>query len=232
LPSLRRAPVALVCVGALYALGAFAAEPLLGRDWQPLLGAGAWLLLAAGVRDLTSDERSQVAAVVAVATTGELVFSLGLGFYAYRWHNLPLYVPAGHGLVFTAGLRLSRAPVLARNARLVGAVALAAGAAWAAVELRGGAHDELGIVGLAILAAFVLAGPRPALYACIFVIAGVLELYATAVGTWHWAAASHVLHISAANPPCAVAGGYVLVDALALRLRRLPRRAVRTPELV
>ena len=52
------------------------------------------------------DERSQVAAVVVVATCGELVFSLGLGFYSYRWHNLPLYVPPGHGLVFAAAIRL------------------------------------------------------------------------------------------------------------------------------
>src|ERR1700682_4772621 len=42
----------------------------------------------------------QVLCAILVATTGEVVLSLGWGLYSYRHFLIPLYVPAGHGLVY------------------------------------------------------------------------------------------------------------------------------------
>lgn len=211
-------PETLAAAASVYAGAAFAVEPLLGRGGQPLLGAGAWTRLLASARKLNRAERWRAAIVIVVATCGEVLFSLELGFYSYRWHNVPLYAPAGHGLILIAALWLRRLPALARNARPVCAAAPACAAAWPAVEVVcGGRADELGLVSVCVLAYALARAGDPLLYACILRVVTPLELYATATGAWHWAAASHVLHVTPANPPCTVGGGYVL-DALALRI--------------
>ena len=217
----RRAasPDAVVALAAVYAVGAFTLEHHLGRGAQPILAAGAWLLLLAAMHGLAPADRARIAALVLVATAGEIVFCLWLGLFTYRWHNLPAYVPPGHGLVFLAGLRLSRAPPVVRNASTVTAFALLAALAWVALGLVLDTEpDELGVVGLAVLAFFLIRGRRPLLYACVFFVAGPLELYATAIGSWHWATPSPLLHLTSANPPSAIPAGYILFDALALRL--------------
>jgi hypothetical protein len=208
-----------VGLAAAYAVAAFSVEPHLGRAAQPVLGAGAWLFLLAAVRGLESADRARIAALVLVATVGEVVFCLWLGLFRYRWQNLPSYVPPGHGLIFLAGLRLSRSPAIRRRASAVTGAALLAAFVWCALGLiLDSPPDELGVVGLGVLAFFLTRGRRPLLYACVFCVAGPLELYATSIGTWHWVSPSPLLHLTSANPPSAIPAGYILFDALALRL--------------
>src|SRR5207237_6234608 len=44
---------------------------------------------------------------LAIATVGECTASLGWGLYTYRLHNIPLFVPPGHALLYTAGVALA-----------------------------------------------------------------------------------------------------------------------------
>jgi hypothetical protein len=216
-----------LALAGVYAVVAFAAEPALGFDGQAALGVGAWLLLLAAARSAGRRDRARVAAVIVVATAGEALFSLWLGVFTYRWHNIPAYVPPGHGLILLASLRMARG-VGAARARLVAIAALGTALAWAAVGLLLDPRpDALGAIGLAVLTLFLARGRRPLLYACVFFVAGPLELYATSVGTWHWARIAPLLRIPAANPPCAIPAGYILFDALGLRLLSLARRARR-----
>ena len=46
--------------------------------------------------------------MVAFATVGEVTGSLVWGVYTYRLHNLPLFIPPAHGLVYLSGLALAR----------------------------------------------------------------------------------------------------------------------------
>ena len=67
--------------------------------------------------------RLQVLTLVCVATALEIIGSIGWGAYRYRLGNLPLFVPAGHGLFYLAALRTASLPLLQRNAtRIVVAV--------------------------------------------------------------------------------------------------------------
>src|SRR5439155_14982928 len=92
------------------------------------LGAATWVALAAALRPLPLERRLQALVVVAVATGAEVVGSIVWGVYSYRLHNLPLFVPPGHGLVYLAGISLSEAAFIRARARLfVGAVASCAG---------------------------------------------------------------------------------------------------------
>ncbi len=49
-----------------------------------------------------------------------------------------------------------------------------------------------------------------------FVSSASLELYGTAIGTWHWARTLPGLGIPDGNPPSGVASGYVWFDVMAL----------------
>ena len=70
-----------------------------------------WLVLAAALWPLAPLVRAQALGVVLFATIGEVTGSLVWGVYHYRLHNLPLFIPPAHGLVYLSGLAL--APVAA-----------------------------------------------------------------------------------------------------------------------
>ncbi|HIE00566.1 MAG TPA: hypothetical protein EYP59_09790 [Thiotrichaceae bacterium] len=52
-------------------------------------------------------ERLSLILCVVYATAGEMFLSLVWGLYEYRLHNIPLFVPPGHALLFTLGLLLA-----------------------------------------------------------------------------------------------------------------------------
>src|SRR5215467_14424914 len=83
----------------------FVAIGLAGQLW---LGAATWAVLLAAIWRLPMERRVQTLLVVAVATCMEVVGSILWGVYTYRLHNLPLFVPPGHGLVYLAGISLSQ----------------------------------------------------------------------------------------------------------------------------
>jgi hypothetical protein len=208
---------------------AFAVEPLAGRGGELAIGLTTWLALLVSVRSSSPSERAQVAAVVLIATAGEVLGSLVLGLYEYRRGGIPAFVPPGHGLVYLAGCRLARSPAVRAHARMVVRLAIAGTIGWALAGLTVGTRpDVAGALAAIALVGFLVRGREPALFASMLFFVAVLELYGTAMGTWQWAAHWPGLHISQANPPSGVAAGYCAFDALALRLGpRLQRTAMR-----
>jgi hypothetical protein len=192
-------------------------ERMAGSTGELALGALTWLALFAACRQLGRDERRRVAALVAVATAGEVLGSLILGLYAYRRGGIPAFVPPGHGLVFLAGMRLSRV----RRPRALVAVAFALTVGWGiARALAGAPPDSAGVIAAVGLGAVLLRSRRAALFAAMVLVVDGLELDGTALGTWTWATTWPGLHLSLGNPPLGAALGYVAFDWLALRLTR------------
>src|SRR6516162_11439980 len=72
------------------------------------LGVLTWLVLLCALWPLPALARAQALGVVAVATVGEVAGSIVWGVYHYRLHDLPLFVPPGHGLVYLTGLAVAR----------------------------------------------------------------------------------------------------------------------------
>jgi hypothetical protein len=218
---LRRSPTAFTLAVLAYIGGALALEPHVGPAGVLAIGAATWLFLIAAVRSLPRAEALRVGAVVLVATGGEILGSLILGLYAYRRGGIPAFVPPGHGLVYLAGLRLSESRRVREHAR---AAAIAIGVGWVALTLR---HDVVGAIAMAALLGLIARGR--ALYACMFFMVALLELYGTGMGTWAWAHHWPGLPLSMGNPPSGVAVGYCAFDALALRLGPRLDRATRLP---
>ena len=75
-----------------------------GIGRQRLIGAATWLLLIVLVRREPRVIQAQVATLVVLATLLEYSASPLLGLYTYRLHNVPSFVPPGHGLVYLAAV--------------------------------------------------------------------------------------------------------------------------------
>jgi hypothetical protein len=207
---------------AAYLAAGLAIDTQLGRHGQLVLGAVTWLVLIAFCVPLDRTRRLQVAGVVCFATLGEVTGSLIWGVYTYRLHNLPAFIPPGHGLVFLCGLALAGA---LRERPLVW-VAAAGAVGWAVAGLTVLPRlDVAGAFGIPLLCVFLWRSPARATYAGVFLVVAALEFYGTAIGTWRWAEHLPGLGIPDGNPPSGVASGYVWFDVMGLlvatRLARL-----------
>jgi len=202
-------------------LGLFADSKVTALWQQYLLGFLTFLVLYLATLKAPREQRAQVWTCVAVATCFEIFGSLVWGVYRYRMHNLPLFVPPGHGIVYLFGFLAAQTPLVQRHGRRVAYAVLAVAGAWAALGLTvlpiaTGRIDVQGALCLPVFAYFLLRSPRWPLFAAIFVIVSVLEISGTTFGNWYWLPVAPWTHIPSGNPPSAIAGGYGVIDASVL----------------
>jgi hypothetical protein len=199
--------------GPAYLTALLAVDTQVGLHAQLALGALTWLVLLAGLRPLEPLARAQALAVVAFATLGEVTGSLVWGVYTYRLHNLPMFIPPAHGLVYLSGIALASVVRM----RLVVGLAAIASIGWGLAGLTVLPRlDVAGAVGVPLLCLFLWRSRVRASYAGVFLVVAALELYGTSIGTWRWAAELPGLGIPDGNPPSGVASGYVWFDVMAL----------------
>jgi hypothetical protein len=203
----------LAAAGAAYLAALLALDTQVGRGGQALLGVLTWLVLLAALVPMRPLVRAQALGVVAFATVGEMTGSLLWGVYRYRLHNLPLFIPPAHGIVYLSGLALAGAVPARALVRCAAAGAIAWGVAGLTVLPR---LDVAGAVGVPLLCLFLWRSRQRAVYAGVFLVVAALEVYGTSIGTWRWARELPGLGIPDGNPPSGVASGYVWFDVMAL----------------
>ena len=184
-----------------------------GEVGECTLGVLTWLVLLGALWPLPALARAQALGVVAFATIGEVAGSIVWGIYHYRSHDLPLFVPPGHGLVYLTGLAVAR---IVGERRIVCAAAVGSvgwGLAGLTVLPR---LDVAGGLGVAVLGAFLWRSRARATYAGVFFVVAALELYGTSIGAWHWTRTLPGIGITAGNPPSGAASGYVGFDVMAM----------------
>ncbi|MFL6137047.1 MAG: hypothetical protein ACJ74O_04520 [Frankiaceae bacterium] len=188
-----------------------------GITGQRLLGLGTWLVLAGLLARETGRVRAQVGVVVAFASLIEYTFSGALHVYVYRLHNVPLFVPPGHGLVYLGALAFGRSRFARERARALVAATLVAGGGYALWGLTLAPRlDALGAFWFGCLALFCLRGRVPTVFVGAFVIVTYLELLGTSLGSWTWQPHDFTGIVAIGNPPSGAAGGYGFFDAAAL----------------
>lgn len=202
-------------------IGLFADSRVTALWQQDLLGALTFSVLFLAALKAPKEQRVQVWACVVVATGFEIIGSLVWGVYRYRLHNLPLFVPPGHGIVYLFGLLAAQTPVVTRYGRRVAHIVLAGAGTWAVAGLTllpviTGRFDVQGALCLPVFAYFLLRSPRWPLFAAIFVIVSELEICGTTFGSWSWMPVAPYTHIPSGNPPSVIAGGYCVIDASVL----------------
>jgi hypothetical protein len=196
-----------------YLAALLALDTQAGYSVQIGLGLLTIAVLLAALRPLAPLARAQALGVVLFATLGEVTGSLVWGVYHYRLHNLPLFIPPAHGLVYLSGLALAR--TLPKRPVVWAAAALAAGWGIAGLTMLP-RLDVAGAFGVPLLLVFLWRSRSRATYAGVFLVVAALELYGTSIGTWRWARTLPGLGIADGNPPSGVASGYVWFDVMAL----------------
>jgi hypothetical protein len=237
-------PAVAGAAGAAYLAGLLALDRYASYHEQLALGVVTFAVLAAALSRVSREARVQTIGVVCFATVGEVTGSLLWGVYHYRLHNLPLFVPPAHGLVYLTGFALARslgawppgpclvpgtaqcashkglvetrqASAVRARALVIAAAAVAAG--WGLLGLTVlPRRDVAGAIGVPLLLLFLWRGRNRAIYAAVFLVVASLELYGTAIGTWRWERDLPGLGIPDGNPPSGVASGYVWFDVMAL----------------
>jgi hypothetical protein len=199
--------------GPAYLTALLALDTQVGRSGQLVLGGLTCVVLLAALRPLPGLARAQAVGVVCFATVGEATGSLLWGVYHYRLHNLPLFIPPAHGLVYLSGVALAGVVPARRLVPLAAVAATAWGLAGLSILPQ---LDLAGAFGVPLLLAFLWRSRFRAAYAGVFVVVAALELYGTSIGTWRWAVQLPGTGIADGNPPSGVASGYVWFDVMAL----------------
>lgn len=189
-----------------------------GIEKQNALGVCGWVFLIGLLLGENKEIRVQVAIAVAFATVGEHFASPFMGGYTYRFHNVPAYVPPGHGMVYLTAVALARSGFFQTYAREIAAFVVLVCGAWSfwGISGLGEQGDWVGALLFVVFLIYLFKGRSPMVYLAAFFITTWLELIGTAVGTWKWAAIDPVLKLPQGNPPSGVAAWYCLVDAVAL----------------
>jgi hypothetical protein len=212
-------PGRLATAGVVYLAVLLAVDHFASFHEQLLLGVLTWTVLLVALPLFELERRVQALAVVVAATCGEVTGTIVWGVYAYRLHNLPLFIPPAHGLVFLTGVALSRTAPARRHPTLLVGGAASIAVAWALAGLTVlPRKDVAGAAGVLLLVAFLWRSRSRAVYASVFLVVAALELYGTSIGTWKWAKELPGLGIPDGNPPSGVASGYVWFDVMALLL--------------
>ena len=205
---------------------------------QRLLGVGTWTVLALLLVREVPLVRMQTAVVVVFASLVEYTCSPLLGVYLYRFHNVPAYVPPGHGLIYLAALAIGRSGYVRTHTRVLTALVVVVGGSWALYGVTLASRpDALGAFWFLCLLGFLRWGPSRGLYVGAFLVVSYLELLGTSLGTWSWQPHDPTGIVSIGNPPSGAAGGYgwfdlaalLLGPALLLRWRAVNRR-LRRPD--
>lgn len=181
------------------------------------LGICGWIFLIGLLLGETNLVRSQVLIAVLFATVGEHFASPYMGGYIYRFHNVPAYVPPGHGMVYLTAVALARSSLFINYQRAIMYFVLISGSLWSiwgiTLASRG---DWVGALLFCVFFVFVFVGRSPLVYLGAFFITTWLEIIGTWFGTWRWVPIDPVLFLPQGNPPSGVAAWYCLVDAVAL----------------
>ena len=88
------------------------AQKIDGQPFANLFIISYFLLLLFGLRP---NQRLMALIFVPFAAIGEGIFSLLFGLYIYRLEMVPLYVPFGHGVLFSMGLLVAELQIIRQH---------------------------------------------------------------------------------------------------------------------
>ncbi len=155
-----------------------------------------------------AEARFSLLICVLYATLGELFLSLVWGLYEYRLHNVPLFVPAGHALLFTVGVWV--APALPASLPRLLPWAFLPYLIFATVT----GMDTLNSLLFLMFLGCLRWGSAKALYATMFLLSLLLEIYGTWLGNWRWVYDVPWFGLTSINPPLAAGAFYCMLDVL------------------
>lgn len=176
------------------------------------LGLATAIFLWFFVRIAELDPR-QILTTIAIATTGEVVLSIGWGLYDYKHTLIPLYVPPGHAVFYALAVVTARERSLQKHAAAITRTVLILGTVYAASSFLF-LNDTWGLLWWGVAFVLFLKSENPLLLSSCAVYTILLEWVGTAIGNWYWLPEVPYLSISSANPPAGVTVLYIVLDLM------------------
>ncbi|MCK5875997.1 MAG: hypothetical protein KAG43_00060 [Candidatus Marithrix sp.] len=157
-----------------------------------------------------SNRTKQIALLLCLiyATIGEVFLSLIWQLYEYRLHNIPLFIPPGHALLFTLGLLL--APKISNC--FIWIIPTIAGLYTIFLVVTG--IDTLGGILFVAFLFCIIFGKAKKLYVTMFLLSLILEIYGTTIGNWVWNHDERWFGMVTTNPPIGAGAFYCMLDLL------------------
>lgn len=155
----------------------------------------------------------QILVTIAIATTGEVILSMGWGLYIYKNAIIPLYVPPGHAVFYSLAVVTAREQSLQKYAAGITRGVLIFGTLYAGATLLF-LHDTWGLLWWLAACLLILRSENRLLLSSCFVYTILLEWVGTAIGNWRWLPEVPYLSIGSANPPAGVCVLYILLDLM------------------
>jgi hypothetical protein len=175
---------------------------------QTLTNIWAWLVFLLLLRRAARVQQLSLLLCLGYATLGEIFLSLIWGLYEYRLQNVPLFVPPGHVLLFTLGMTTAqKLPTW-----IISMVSIVMLPYIIFTTLTG--FDTLGGLLFLMFLGCVVMGREKKLYATMFMLALLLELYGTWLGNWAWSPEVPWLSLTTPNPPACAGAFYCVLDGL------------------
>lgn len=210
-------PAPVWTIVLLITIGLLVDQHVLGWG-QHAVSLVTWTMLLYWLAHSKPETRNSMMICVAYATAGEIFLSLGWGLYEYRLHNIPLFVPPAHALVFVLGVAIcKRMPD-----SIIWSVPLAAAPPVIALAWIGA--DTMGLILYTLLLLCMVFSSGRKLYAVMFMLSLGLEIYGTAVGNWVWLHDVPVTGWTTMNPPLAAGTFYCMLDMLVVTTMNALRR--------
>ncbi|MES2353829.1 MAG: hypothetical protein V4568_05355 [Pseudomonadota bacterium] len=155
-------------------------------------------------------EKCALLSCLAIATVGEVFFSLVWGLYDYQFHNLPLFVPPGHALLMTLGVLFAR-----RAPNSIIWLAPLITLPYVTISWWQG-WDTAGVILFMTFIVCMVFGRAKRLYATMFLLSLVMEIYGTRLGNWTWHTVIPGTSFTTPNPPACAGAFYCVLDLLVL----------------
>ena len=197
-----------------------------GIPGQLAVSVWTWGLFLVLLARINQQLRFPLMLCLVISTFGEFCLSLLWGLYVYWLHNVPFFVPPGHVLLFALGLTF--APRMPQWAVIL----VAAFAAGYGVTAFLTSTDTLSVALAILFLIFMAFGSNRRLYATMFIISLLMELYGTWIGNWMWVPEVPGLPLSSANPPLCVGGLYCALDLCVVNADRALRKWRRSPRRI
>ncbi|OGV33229.1 MAG: hypothetical protein A3E88_01710 [Legionellales bacterium RIFCSPHIGHO2_12_FULL_35_11] len=158
--------------------------------------------------------KRQLIMMVIIASIGEVFASLIMEFYTYRLHNIPLYVPPGHALLFAVIYYAHKQKIIRQHGAWLRPTLLCLSFFISTLFLLV-FNDVGGFCCFLLFLAFFYNKRCKLFYLLMFILVFYLEISGTLLQTWAWYSVNGVHHPyypSIANPPAGAAGLYMILD--------------------
>lgn len=163
-----------------------------------------------------SSKRSQKLMLYAVIVgfLGEHLFSVMLKMYTYRLHNVPLYVPLGHAVVYGRVFDFSRHPTVKKYSNQLNTFLYAIISIFSLIYLIF-FNDVFGFI--MTIGVFLMLIKRPQdrlFFLTMYFLVALLEIGGTAYGCWKWPNTAFGIFdfLPSNNPPSGISLFYFLLD--------------------